>query len=418
MKPTFGDANVYGHAYTYVHGQSDTVGNPPPYQVSSAIFSTSVHARQLVPSRLPKSANARPLWRELGAGKFADRQFPERAYDGEHHRRADLRDPGAGILSAAALGAADFAYALNVNGVHYPLDVIGGRILGTYLVAETLAGEPTYAGTTFTPGQSASAQPGDAGLFRRRRQFAVRGAMRRRRRDMHRQRRHPDRRSVQPDGPELHQFSDLRLPSVAPTDLDPVVPADAHVLIATRFPYLSPAQLNDILASTELPSGGPIDDGSGWARLNLYAASGGYGAFAGEVVVTMNAARGGLYAFDVWSNNISNTISNGITEVGSLTLQGDRHAHSRWRRHLHWRNQSARRHVGGHRLVDRRRISFLRRHFRRQRRRRFIGISSRLHLSGGDRPGRRQRDSCRRYGDGVRRRRALHRERRPQTDIG
>ena len=104
------------------------------------------------------------------------------------------------------------------------------------------------------------------------------------------------------------------MPSVGPTDLAPVVPADAHFLIDTRFPYLSPAQRNEVLATTELPSGGPLDNGSGWARLNLFAAGGGYGAFRSDVAVNMDAGLGGLNAFDVWSNDISGR--------GGLTLQG------------------------------------------------------------------------------------------------
>ena len=92
------------------------------------------------------------------------------------------------------------------------------------------------------------------------------------------------------------------------------MPTDAHWLIATRFPYLSTAQLNDVLATTELPSGGPLDNGTGWARLNLYAAASGYGAFPSNVTVNMNAALGGLNAFDIWSNAISGP--------GGLTLQG------------------------------------------------------------------------------------------------
>src|SRR5207302_10961580 len=79
------------------------------------------------------------------------------------------------------------------------------------------------------------------------------------------------------------------LPSVGPTDLPPVVPPGAEVLLRTRFPYLSSGQLREILATTELPSGVPLDDGTGWARLNLYAAADGYGAFAGNVAVTMDA---------------------------------------------------------------------------------------------------------------------------------
>jgi hypothetical protein len=72
------------------------------------------------------------------------------------------------------------------------------------------------------------------------------------------------------------------------------VPSDAYWLIATRFPYLSMAQLNQILATTELPSGVPLDNGTGWAGLNLYAAAGGYGAFPNNVTVNMNAALAAL----------------------------------------------------------------------------------------------------------------------------
>ena len=64
----------------------------------------------------------------------------------------------------------------------------------------------------------------------------------------------------------------------------------------------------------ELPSGGAIDNGTGWARLNLFAAAGGYGALQNNVTVNMNAALGGLNAFDVWSNPING--------AGGLTLQG------------------------------------------------------------------------------------------------
>ena len=104
------------------------------------------------------------------------------------------------------------------------------------------------------------------------------------------------------------------LPSIGPTNAAAVVPQNAQLLIASRFPYLSSAQLVDVLATTELPSGGPLDDGSGWVRLNLYAAAGGYGAFNSPITVTMNAAQGSFNAIDMWSNNIGGS--------GSLTLQG------------------------------------------------------------------------------------------------
>ena len=62
------------------------------------------------------------------------------------------------------------------------------------------------------------------------------------------------------------QFMTYGLPSVGRTDLAPVVPAEAHYLIATRYPYLSTDQLNEILYTTETASGVPLDNGSGWAR--------------------------------------------------------------------------------------------------------------------------------------------------------
>ena len=49
-----------------------------------------------------------------------------------------------GYYQQLAQSVEDFAYDLNVFGVHYPLDVIGGRILGTYVLAQTLSGNPLY----------------------------------------------------------------------------------------------------------------------------------------------------------------------------------------------------------------------------------------------------------------------------------
>ena len=48
------------------------------------------------------------------------------------------------IISSWPRSVEEFAYDLNVFAGHYPLDVIGGRILGTYVLAQTLAGNPIY----------------------------------------------------------------------------------------------------------------------------------------------------------------------------------------------------------------------------------------------------------------------------------
>ena len=108
-----------------------------------------------------------------------------------------------GYYQQLAQAEEEFTYDLNVFAGHYPLDVVGGRILGTYVLAQTLAGNPIYP--FLDPGQSRLAQPGDAGLSRRRRQFALCGGMRRQRRRLRRRRRHPQRHEVFPADPDLYQ---------------------------------------------------------------------------------------------------------------------------------------------------------------------------------------------------------------------
>jgi autotransporter-associated beta strand protein len=71
-----------------------------------------------------------------------------------------------------------------------------------------------------------------------------------------------------------------------------------------------------VLKTTALPSGYPaLDDAEGWGRLNLFNAADGYGAFAGDVLVSMDASLGGFNAQDAWQNNISG--------AGLLTKRGN-----------------------------------------------------------------------------------------------
>ncbi|PMZ61431.1 hypothetical protein C1X97_30905, partial [Pseudomonas sp. FW306-2-11AA] len=83
-------------------------------------------------------------------------------------------------------------------------------------------------------------------------------------------------------------------------------------------PYLTAAQRRDVIATTELPSGGFLDNGLGYDRINLFAAADGYGALDGTVTVTMDAARGGFSAYDVWRNDIGG--AGGLVKLGSGTL--------------------------------------------------------------------------------------------------
>jgi autotransporter-associated beta strand protein len=102
---------------------------------------------------------------------------------------------------------------------------------------------------------------------------------------------------------------------IAATNAAAVVPKGAEVLLETRQPYLSDAQRRVVLKTTALPSGYPVmDDPEGWGRLNLFAAADGYGAFSGNVVLVMDAGKGGFNALDRWRND--------ITGPGKLVKQG------------------------------------------------------------------------------------------------
>jgi autotransporter-associated beta strand protein len=114
------------------------------------------------------------------------------------------------------------------------------------------------------------------------------------------------------------------LPQNGTTGLDPIVPEGAEVLLKTRQPYLSDDQRRAVLATTEIDSGYPIlDDTNGWGRINLVAASDGYGAFEGDVSVYMEASDGRFSAHDWWRNDISGEGMLTKDGSGQLTLTGD-----------------------------------------------------------------------------------------------
>ena len=61
-----------------------------------------------------------------------------------------------------------------------------------------------------------------------------------------------------------------------------IVPVQAQVLLLTRYPYMTDQQRTELLRDTALPAGYALLDGNtwdGWGRLNLYAAVHGYGSF-------------------------------------------------------------------------------------------------------------------------------------------
>lgn len=197
-------------------------------------------------------------------------------------------------------------------GMHSPLDVIGGRIQAQAVAAANLAANPAVRKAAYDQAHTvlmAAAGTTDLVAFNTYAHTAT---------------------------PANDRFADhaankanyLRrltygFSPIAATTKAATVPKGAEVLLETRLPYLSADQRRVVLKTTALASGYPaMDDAEGWGRLNLFNAADGYGAFTGDVLVTMEASVGGFNAQDAWQNNISG--AGLLTKRGSgwLSLSG------------------------------------------------------------------------------------------------
>ncbi|MEV5438304.1 phosphatase PAP2 family protein [Streptomyces sp. NPDC052682] len=208
--------------------------------------------------------------------------------------------------------AHELSHTRIVAGMHSTVDVIGGRIMATALAAATLA-DPANAEL------KAAARAQALAYFTQRTGTTP---------DTLYAYAHAADTATDPyaDREANARAVRHRLTYVLPRqgrDEPLTVPKGAEVLLETRLPYLTAQQRREVLRTTALPGGYVLLDGfEQWGRLDLFTAADGYGAFARDVTVTLDAAAGGFHAADSWRNDITGT--GGLTKrgTGTLTLTG------------------------------------------------------------------------------------------------
>jgi len=151
-----------------------------------------------------------------------------------------------------------------ILGAHYAMDIIGGRTLAYYDLAQLLSGNKAYLGQK--EGKAKPIANYLTAVKKARKELAA---------------------ALGAGGPDTSRFADATkdaafyestqtygLPAVYPAKVEPV-PAQAGYLLTAAFPYLSLSEADKILTSTEGPGGGFLDNGSAfgvYSRLDLYKA--------------------------------------------------------------------------------------------------------------------------------------------------
>jgi membrane-associated phospholipid phosphatase len=292
-------------------GTFDASGNftPTPFNVGDYVPGIGTAPR---PFRLSTDVNVPTLLWQItnGTNPYGDGAFVSGHTNLAYNQALGLAFLVPQQYPSLLVRAADLGNNRILAGMHSPLDVIGGRIEATAIVATNIynalydangnrldwtnpanaAAHAIYQAYTQTQkylAQSCGTSSVEVCIERAQGDH-----------DNHTNRDHDNHTSREHDSHINRESEDFNLDPddtrgytyrmtyglalAASMHLPENVPVQAQVLILTRFPHATDEQRTKILRDTALPSGFALLDGNtwdGWGRLNLYAAVNGHDSF-------------------------------------------------------------------------------------------------------------------------------------------
>jgi membrane-associated phospholipid phosphatase len=289
-------------------GKPIAVPNVGSYDASGNFTPTTFNAGDYVPGigtaprpyRLSSEVNVpTPLWQIInGTNPYADGAFVSGHTNLAYNQALGLAFLVPQQYKGLLARASELGNNRILAGMHSPLDVIGGRIEATAIVATNIYGAlydangnrvdwtnpantaayavyQAYTQTQKYLAQSCGTSSVDECLKRAgaKAGYEDRDEARGDDRDC----------NLDPDDAGGYTYRlTYGLALAGNAHASESVPVQAQVLLLTRFPYLTDEQRTEILRDTALPAGFALLDGNtwdGWGRLNLYAAASGYGSF-------------------------------------------------------------------------------------------------------------------------------------------
>ncbi|OZA80929.1 MAG: hypothetical protein B7X76_08350, partial [Azorhizobium sp. 39-67-5] len=152
LKSAYAATNIYGIAYQY--NVPGSVGDPRPFLTAPSIAANPWTTGQADANSLTGPASQAQQWID----NTASPAFPSGHSSAGNSTALTYAWMMPEQYQALLVAGQEFGLSRNILGVHYPTDVIGGRIAAMYNLVQLLANNPDYSSNFFEVATAASAE--------------------------------------------------------------------------------------------------------------------------------------------------------------------------------------------------------------------------------------------------------------------